>query len=268
MEWAAIGSLLKACAAVLVGVPLAAYLFQDRLIFHPQPSPAVQVSGAEQRFIDASDGTRIHTWHVSGVPGAPLILYFGGNAEDVSWMARQARARIPGASWLLVDYRGYGASEGKPSERALVSDALAWYDFAQATFAPKEVVVFGRSLGSGPAVYVASRRPVAGAVLVTPFDSLVAVGKRHYPFLPVGWLLRHRFESVELAPHMASPLLCLAAGRDEVIPLVHSKRLFDAWAGPKRWVELHGAGHNSTDGDPGFWSAIRGFLEKKNDQPA
>ena len=260
MEWAAIGSLLKACAAVLVGVPLAAYLFQDRLIFHPQPSPAVQVSGADQRFIEAPDGTRIHAWHVSGVPGAPLILYFGGNAEDVSWMARQARAQIPGPSWLLVDYRGYGASEGKPSERALVSDALAWYDFAQATLAPKEVVVFGRSLGSGVAVQVAASRPVSRVILVAPYASLVGVAQHHYPFLPVRWLLRHRFDSGAAAPDIRAPLLCLVAERDEVIPIVHSKELFGAWAGPKRWVELRGAGHNSTDEAPAFWEAIKEFL--------
>jgi uncharacterized protein len=109
---------------------------------------------------------------------------------------------------------------------------------------------------------------VAGVILVAPFDSLVDVARRYYPFLPVSWMLRHRFDSAEVAPRIAAPLLCLVAGRDEIIPVVHSKRLFDAWAGPKRWVELLGAGHNSTDGAPEFWDAIRSFLAQNNEKPA
>jgi pimeloyl-ACP methyl ester carboxylesterase len=109
---------------------------------------------------------------------------------------------------------------------------------------------------------------VDGVILVAPYDSMVEVGAHHYPFLPVRWLLKHRFESIRHAPAIAAPLLCLAAERDEVIPVVHSKRLYDAWKGPKRWVGLPQAGHNSTDGAPEFWRAIRGFLEKKNERPA
>ena len=257
MEWGALAALLKVGAAVAVGVPLAAYFLQDQLIFHPQPAAALELRGAESRFIEAADGTRLHAWHVRG---SPLVLYFGGNAEDVSFMAARASAMAPGAGWLLVDYRGYGASEGKPSERALVSDALAWYDFAKASFPEQEIAVFGRSLGSGVAVQLAAARPVSRVVLVAPYDSLVGVARHHYPFLPVRWLLRHRFDSAGAAPQIRAPLLCLVAERDEVIPVVHSKGLYDAWAGPKRWVELRGAGHNSTDEAPAFREAIKEFL--------
>ena len=142
MEWGALAALLKVGAAVAVGVPLAAYFLQDQLIFHPQPAAALELRGAESRFIEAADGTRLHAWHVRG---SPLVLYFGGNAEDVSFMAARASAMAPGAGWLLVDYRGYGASEGKPSERALVSDALAWYDFAKASFPEQEIAEIGRA---------------------------------------------------------------------------------------------------------------------------
>jgi pimeloyl-ACP methyl ester carboxylesterase len=109
-------------------------------------------------------------------------------------------------------------------------------------------------------VHLAAARAADGVVLVTPYDSLTNVARHHYPYLPVNWMLKHPFDSVGRAPAIAVPLLCLVAERDEVIPVVHSKRLYDAWKGPKRWVELQGAGHNSTDDTPEFWRAIREFL--------
>lgn len=265
----ALVALGKVALAVAAGVPLVMYLLQDQLIFFPQPMGEAQRAQIEKRlppsvesvFIDAADGTRLHAWHVKGARGTPLVLYFGGNAEQVSWMLQEATTRVPGASWLLVDYRGYGSSQGKPSQQALVADALAWYDRVAKDHG--DVAVFGRSLGSGVAVQLAAQRPVAAAILVTPFDSLTRVAATHYPWLPVSLLLRHRLDSAAVAPHLSIPLLCLAATRDEVIPIAHARRLFDAWAGPKMWVELAGAGHNSTDGAPEFWPRIRAFLEQK-----
>ena len=271
MEWGVAGSIIKVVLGVALGVPLVMLLVQDKLIFYPQPLTESRRTLIAQRFpgvqsvsIRAADGTGLHAWHVKGRPDAPLVLYFGGNAEEVSWMVAEAQRRAPGTAWLLVDYRGYGASEGAPSEKALVADALEWYDYASGS--SRSIYLFGRSLGSGVAVQLAAARPVAGAVLVAPFDSLVEVGRHHYPFLPVRWMLRHRFDSARLAPGIAVPLLCLIAQRDEIIPVVHSKRLFDAWGGPKRWLELKGAGHNSTDDAPEFWEAIRSFLATKNNE--
>jgi pimeloyl-ACP methyl ester carboxylesterase len=252
----------KLCLALAIGLTLLVYALQDRLIFHPQPGPPA-APGAESVFIDAADGTRLHAWHVKGPPGAPAVLYFGGNAERVSWMAAEARQRAPHAAWLLVDYRGYGSSEGSPSEKALVSDALAWYDYARKT--SSSIYLFGRSLGSGVAVQLAAARAVDGVILVAPYDSMVALGRHHYPILPVSWMLKHRFDSALRAPAVGAPLLCLVAQRDEIIPVVHSKRLYDAWKGPKRWVELLNAGHNSTDAAPEFWRAIADFLRKTNE---
>ena len=272
MEWGLAGSLLKIVLGVALGLPLVIYLVQDRLIFHPQPLPEAQRSSIAQRFthaqsvfLHAPDGARLHAWHLAG---APLVLYFGGNAEEVSWMLARARAQAPGTGWLLVDYRGYGSSEGAPSESALTADALQWYDHAKNSLGAERIVIFGRSLGSGVAVQVAAARRVDGLVLVAPYDSLTNLGRHHYPYLPVGWMLRHPFDSAARAPSITAPLLCLVAERDEVIPAVHSRRLFDAWKGPKRWVELKGAGHNSTDDAAVFWDEIRDFLEKNNEKPA
>ena len=249
-------------AIVVIGFPLLMYLAQDSLIFHPQRLPETQRLAVARKpqvesvFIDAHDGTRLHAWHVKG---ERLIMYFGGNAEEVSWMLDAAARRTPGTGWLLVDYRGYGASGGSPSEKALVADALLWHDRIKPGY--EKIYTFGRSLGSGVAVQLAAQRPLAGVILVAPFDSLVEVGKRHYPFLPVGWMLKHRFDSVALAPQIGAPLLCVVAMDDAIIPVEHAKRLHDAWGGPKRWVALEGAGHNSTDNAANYWTSIVAFLK-------
>jgi hypothetical protein len=245
-------------ALVVIGLPLLMYLAQDSLIFHPQPvreerRAAIAAHGAAKSVFLKGE-TRLHAWHV---PGDPLVIYFGGNAEEVSWMLDEVAARTPGVGWLLVDYRGYGSSGGAPSEGALVADALRWHD----KFAAGRTYVFGRSLGSGVAVQLAAQRPLAGVILVTPFDSLVDVARRHYPFLPVGWMLKHRFDSVALAPNITAPLLCVVAMDDDIIPVEHAKRLHDAWGGPKRWVALEGAGHNSTDNAANYWTSIVAFLK-------
>ena len=269
MEWGAAGSILKIMLGVAVAVPLAVYFLQDQLIFQPRPLPEAQRVVIEQRqaparslFLQAADGTRLHAWHLPGAPGAPLVLYFGGNAEEVSRMLPRVAAQTPGSGWLLVDYRGYGASGGTPSESALVADALQWHDHAKSQLGAGRIVVLGRSLGSAVAVQVAAERGAAGVILVTPYDSMTNVARHYYPFLPVRLLLKHPFDSLARAPAIGAPLLCLVAERDEVIPVVHSKRLFEAWNGPKRWVELRGAGHNSADEEPAFWQAIKEFLAK------
>lgn len=213
--------------------------------------------------IPAQDGTKLHAWHAGGAlaSSAPLVIYFGGNAEETSWMLEELR-HAPGVSWLITSYRGYGLSAGSPGEAALASDALHWYDHAM-TFPgadAKRIFLFGRSLGSGVAVALAARRPVAGVILATPYDSLAAVAKHHYWYLPVDLLLKHRFDSIAQAPNLRMPLLCLIAARDEVIPPQHAERLFLAWGGEKRKVLLPDAGHNGTDDDPAFWPAIRKFL--------
>jgi len=248
----------------VLAVPVAMYVGQDRLIFHPQPmtqealaQTANAFPAARSVFMQARDGTRLHAWHLAG---SPLVLYFGGNAEDVSWMLRRVAQQTPGAGWLLVDYRGYGASEGTPSEEALSADAIQWFDYARHQLDAQRIIVFGRSLGSGVAVQLAAARAVDGVILATPFDSLTNVARHHYPFLPVSLILKHPFDSLARAPYIDAPLLCLVAEHDQVVPMVHSRRLFDAWRGPKRWVELRGAGHNSTDDVPAFWQAIREFL--------
>jgi len=259
---------------VAIAVPLAVYFLQDSLIFYRQPLAESQREALARRpdvaevWLTAPDGARVHAWHLKA--GPTLVLYFGGNAEEVSWMLEAARAEAPGVSWLLLDYRGYGLSEGSPSQQALIADALALYEHAAKLpgVDSRRVYAFGRSLGSGVAVALAAQRSLKGVILSTPYDSLLAVAKRHYWFLPVRLLLKHPFDSMALAPRLDTPLLCLVAGRDEVIPPAHADRLYAAWKGPKHRVFLADATHNTTDEAPEFWPAIRAFLGNPGDNPA
>jgi uncharacterized protein len=264
-----LASFLAIVLVAAIGFPAALYFLQERLLFFPQPLPEARRAQILQRFpavrevlIRGEDQKHLQAWYVPGAAGAPLILYFGGNAEDVSGMIGDAASRAPGVGWLLVSYRGYGGSEGAPSEAAISADALLWHDYAAGEIKPGRIFVFGRSLGSGAAVFLAAQRKIDAVIAVTPYDSLVAVAKHHYPLVPVGWLLKHRFDSAQLAPKISVPLLCIAAGQDEVIPVEHARRLYEAWGGPKRWIVIEGAGHNSTDGVPLFWQSITAFLEK------
>ncbi len=267
---------LAAIALLLaIGVPVGAYLAQDRLIFVRQPLTEARRADVIRRFpaveeltLEAADGTRLHAWHVrpQAVAPAPLVIYFGGNAEEVSWMLEAVgdpvRGATPGVGWLIADYRGYGASGGEPSEAALFLDALAWFDRAEQLpgVDARRIFAFGRSLGSGVAVDLAAQRPLAGVVLVTPYDSMAAVAKHHYPLLPVDSMLKHRFDSLALAPSLHAPLFMLIAEHDQVIPPAHAERLYEAWGGPKAKLVVRGAQHNTIEGHPDFWPSIDRFL--------
>jgi fermentation-respiration switch protein FrsA (DUF1100 family) len=279
VESGVIAAVLKVALGIAIGVPVVVYLLQDRLMFFPQPLAAARRTVIAQQFpavdevtLRATDGTRLHAWRVRADAGSPLVLYFGGNAEEVSWMldviGDPRAGATPGVSWLLLDFRGYGASEGAPSEAALVADARLLFDHARAMDdgRPRRIFAFGRSLGSGVAVALAASRPLDGVVLVTPFDSAVAVARHYYPYLPVDWMMKHRFESDRHAPQLRIPLLCMIAERDDVIPPVHGERLFEAWGGPKRKLLLRGARHNDGDG-PELWQAVRQFLRQWGQTP-
>ena len=264
-------TLLYTIVAVFAALCAALYLFQERLIFLRQPlsegarHALRELPGVTEIELTAADGTRLHGWLRHGAEEAAprgLVIYFGGNAEEVSGQVRDADAFAP---WSLaaVNYRGYGLSQGRPSETALAADALAIYDrlAEREDVDPDRIVVFGRSLGGGVAVQLAAARPVRGVVLVSPFDSLRSFAKKQYPFVPVSLLLKHPFDSLARAPGIEAPLLVLAGERDRIIPSARSRRLHDAWAtDSKRWVLLPGAGHNDIHAHPGYWPAIRELL--------
>ena len=261
MEW------LVALAAIAAGITALAWWMQERLIFFPQPlaSTAHLPPAAVPLDIVAADGAHLRGWiRRPGAARAPAVICFGGNAEEASWML--AERRWPdGWAIVAVNYRGYGASDGEPGERALTSDAISIHDaiVQRDDVDARRIVVFGRSLGSAVGVHLAAMRPVAGVILVSPFDSLAAVGRQHYPWLPVSLLLRHRFDAASLAARIRVPLLAIVGDADSIVAPARSRVLFDAWAGPKSWQVIAGANHNDLGAFDAFWAGIARFLAER-----
>jgi len=263
--------------AIYVGLCAVLYLLQEQLIFLTSPladgdrHAAGLLPDTTEIRITAYDGTRLHGWlrHPAREKEARgLVIYFGGNAEEVSGQMHDASMLEPW-SFAAVNYRGFGLSEGRPSEEALTADALAIHGWLakREDIDPDRIVVFGRSLGSGVAVQLAAHRPVRAVVLVSPFDSLRRIARKQYPIVPVSLLLKHPFDSLAHAADIKAPLLVIAGERDGLIPPEYSRRLHDVWAGPKQWVLFSGADHNDIHTHSEYWPAIRAFLASVGSEP-
>lgn len=184
------------------------------------------------------------------------ILYFGGNAEDVSLSLGQLAGIFPQRAIYALHYRGYGGSSGAPSESALFEDGFALFD--RVARQHRSIVVIGRSLGSGVAVRVASARPAARLVLVTPYDSLADVAAAALPYLPVRLMLKDRFESFRYAPLVKAPTTIVEAAEDEVIPRASTRLLATRFTpGLVKYEIIEGAGHNDVSMSPNYAQMLR-----------
>ena len=222
-------------ASVLwVGFTAAIAASQRRLVFNPtikREVPNPRSSGHRTRLVTlrAADGTRLSGWLMKpAVVGPhPAVVYFGGRSEEVSWVARDAGKLFPGMTVLAVNYRGYGDSHGDPAENHMVEDGCMLFDWlAERNHVdPRRVAVVGRSLGSGVAVQVAMQRPAHAVVLITPYDSILAIAQRRFRAVPVSFVLRHRFESVKYASALKAPTYVVRAASDDVVPHSHTDLL-------------------------------------------
>ncbi len=248
------------------------YLFQNSLIFYRQPLDPARVAqvnrnhpGAEEITIQTHDNEELHGWivHRSGKKPAPLLIYFGGNAEEVSWMIEET-AGLEGWSVLLMNYRGYGKSSGKPGEEYLLSDALRLYDhFAKRDYVDrKNIAVMGRSLGTAMAIYLSANRDLSKTVLVSPFGSMASIASDNFPFIPVKLLMKHQFNMLPYARKADNPMLTLVASNDNIIPARHSRELFKTWRGIKSWQVIEHTTHNTISANPAYREYIHDFLGK------
>lgn len=252
-------------ALTFLGVIAMFLYFQEKLIFHPvsATNPRYSHYAKHQVWFDV-ENARLQAWHfVFNDQPSRVILYFGGNAEDVTFNIPEL-ARYGASQVFLVNYRGYGQSTGSPSQQHLYRDGLAVFDQLTEKYGvpANEMVLFGRSLGSGVATYIAAHRAAHKVILVTPFDSIARVGAGKFPFLPIEGFIRHPFPSVDFALTIDTPVLMIAAEHDVVIPPAHARSLFEAWRGPRQYALLDNVGHNDISEHPRYHALIHGFLRQ------
>lgn len=258
---------------VIAGILFALlYFFQEKLIFYPQTMTETEAqrvadsySQAEEVSFTAEDGSELHGWLVHPAASSEenrLLIYYGGNGEELSVQIPMASRNLEGWSLLLVNYRGYGTSEGSLNEERMYQDALLIHDKIKEQAAIDTLAVMGRSIGTAVAVNTAAEREVDHLILVSPFDSFEEVARLHYPFLPVGWLLRYSFPSIEKINNVSAPLLVIAAEDDEVIPEERTRALLEARKGKMETVWIPGRGHNDLHINSVYWDAIRNFLDE------
>lgn len=249
-------AVLTVVAAIAIGylaLCAALFVFQRSLIYYPQPR---SVADGAQTITLRTDEPRVLVTARSH-DGPKALVYFGGNAEDVSYSLPGLASAFPDHAIYLLHYRGYGGSAGKPSEAALVADALALFDKVHR--AHPDIVVVGRSLGSGVAVQLASERAVSRLVLVTPYDSIADLAAGQFPYLPVHWLLQDKFESWKYAQKVVAPTLLIAAEHDEVIPRASSAQLYSRFrSGVASFKVVPGTGHNTISDSPEYLPLLRG----------
>jgi uncharacterized protein len=229
------------------------WLGQRRLIYFPATGPPslAELPGAEAVAFDTADGMRLNAWFVAGSGPAPrfTVLVFNGNAGHRGYRAPLATAlRQQGLQVLLTDYRGYGGNPGAPTEEGLAADARAALAYLRSRpdVDRGRIAYFGESLGAAVALRLAVEEPPAALILRSPFASLADIGRYHYPLLPVRLLLRDRFASIDRAPRLRSPVLVIAGTRDTVVPIDHTRRLYNAIGAPKALVEV-AADHNDDE---------------------
>ncbi|HSD31059.1 MAG TPA: alpha/beta fold hydrolase [Gemmatimonadales bacterium] len=253
------------------------WLIQSRLAFPapraPLPDPVrAGLPDAEPLTLAMRDGTRLAGWYLPPGPSSPFpaLLWFYGNSETIAAIAPVLRDfRPPGTAVLIVDYPGYGASEGRASEPGLYEAAELAYDtlLERPGIDPARVFVYGRSLGSAVAAHVASTRTPAGLVLESPFTSARDMARRHYPLFPAA-LLRVRLDNLAALSRVRCPVLVIHGTADRLVPIDMGHRLAAAAPGGVEFVTIAGAGHNDSYGLGGraYRERVWEFLKMAGDE--
>lgn len=241
------------------------YFAQTGLMFPTRMIPPAQPlsAGAERLELSAPNGDRLYGTYIPAVvtdEASPIILGFGGNAWNADEVARFLHGLYPEANVVAFHYRGYAPSEGRPSAATLLQDGPLIYDFVETRFGKGPVVAMGFSIGAGVAAALLARRPLEGAILVSPFDSLTAVASDHYPWLPVGLLLRHRMDPAEELRTVQAPVALITGEHDTIIRAPRAEALRRAIPNLVSFQTIGGAGHNDIYNMPAFHDAMRQAL--------
>lgn len=250
-------------AAAYLGAALYLFLFQRDYVFKPGGAvltpAAAGLPEAETVSLQTADGTPLAGWYVPAGMGRPTLLYFHGNAGNFSDRAERFRQILgSGLGLLTFSYRGYPGSGGAPSEAGLESDALQIFDWLAAR--TPDIVIYGESLGTGVATYLAANREARALVLEAPFTAALDLAAAAYPWIPTGLLMRDPFLSRETIKAVDEPLLVIHGTLDRTVPVEQGKRLFALAQEPKKLVIIDGAGHGDL-WKKGLWRAVVEFLQ-------
>ncbi len=248
-------TIIVLCATAYIGLCLFFFFAQRSFIYFPRQRQNNRVEiikmDTQKAVIELSAGN---------LKNNRAILYFGGNAEDVSLSLPEYSLGLSDIALYMMHYRGYGGSTGKPTEHSLRQDALAVYDRIRDRHS--EILVIGRSLGSSIAIGVAAKVNPTGLVLITPFDSIQNIAQQIAPFLPIHLLIKDPYLSVRFAPKIQCPTLVLAASNDEVVPAKSTARLVKALPPEITTLQtIPETNHNSISANTLYWSYMRRFAE-------
>ncbi len=244
--------LLLLVLGIYVGFAAHLYLTQDQKIFFPdavlQITPDQIGLPYDDVTLSSSDGVTLHGWYIiaAAKPRATVLFLHGNSGNIGNCLDTVKQFVLLGMNVLVIDYRGYGGSTGRPSEQGLYDDAeAAWRYLLDTRKAdPQEIVVYGQSLGGAVASWLAARHTPGALILEAAFTSLPDGAADHYPWLPVRWLSRYRFDTLASLKTVRCPVLIVHSVDDEVTAYRHGLRLYDAVSGSKSMLDLHG-GHNS-----------------------
>lgn len=264
-------TLVLGTALTVAGLVLFFHWFENANLYFPDrdfyATPRSIGLAFEEVDFPAADGTRLHAWFIpADKPDAPVLLLCHGNGGNISSRVQKIRILHEiGASVFAFDYRGYGKSRGRPSEKGLYSDGEGAYRWLTETrkVPGSRLVAHGESLGGAVCLELAARHAFGGVILDSAFTSVVAMGKKVFPFLPVGLIVRQRYDNLEKLPKVRVPVLVLHSPQDDIIPYAMGQTLFEKANPPKEFAELKGD-HNEgfLDSGPLYPAAISSFLQK------
>jgi len=257
---------MKVVFILLIIIYLAAvsyiYFTQDAQIFNKNaitPMPDFKLENTEQISLHVKENVILDgVYKHSKNKDAPLLIYFGGNSDDATRILLHVK-KLSDFDILSFNYRGYMKSTGEPSETNLFSDALSIYD----TYAKdKKVILVGRSLGTGVATYLASKRNIAGLILITPYDSIAAIAKKKYPIFPIDLLLRHKFESTTYMLHVKNLVSIIEVKNDDITPLYHLNQLLKTIINLSLHVRLEDTTHGDILTHPEFEKSLINMIKE------
>ena len=259
------GAIATGCVAPLLEPLEPQLVFRPRGLDEEYARTLAHAQRIEPVTIATPDGVHLRGWLKHPEHWTPgrrhrLVIVYGGIGQEISEFAALAHTGSDWG-WLAVNYRGFGLSEGSPSERNVLDDAKRVYDWALARpdVDGANIVVLGRSLGTYVAIAVAAARKVRAAILATPFDSAAALGEERY-WVPLGWLVQGRYNPALMAPMVSAPALFLLAENDEITPVKHGLALASRWGGIVKTVLLPGLGHRGLEDRAEFWNSIGEYL--------